>query len=50
MIYNLSASCTVQFQYVSNYPDVPPIFKITDMENLDEEHEDVLNDLVYEQV
>jgi hypothetical protein len=50
MIYNFSASCTVQFQYVSNYPDVPPIFKITDMENLDEEHEDVLNDLVYEQV
>ena len=45
-----TASCTVQFQYVSNYPDVPPIFKITDMENLDEEHEDVLNDLVYEQI
>lgn len=45
-----TASCTVQFQYVSNYPDVPPIFKITDMENLDDEHEDVLNDLVYEQI
>lgn len=45
-----TASCTVQFQYVANYPDEAPKFKITDTENLEEEHEDVLVELINEQI
>ncbi|CAG2247262.1 RWD domain-containing protein 1-like [Mytilus edulis] len=45
-----SASCTVKFQYVQNYPDEAPVFEITDLENLDEEYEDILNDFINEQI
>ena len=44
------ASCTVQFSYVETYPDEPPVFEITESDNIEEDQIQELLDLMTEQV
>lgn len=43
------ASCTVQFSYVETYPDEPPVFEITETDNIEDDQVQELLDLMTEQ-
>ncbi|XP_069139996.1 RWD domain-containing protein 1-like [Argopecten irradians] len=45
-----TAECTLQFSYVENYPEEPPVFEITEYENLEEDQIETLNSLITENI
>ncbi|XP_060079633.1 RWD domain-containing protein 1-like [Ylistrum balloti] len=45
-----AALCTLQFSYVEKYPEEPPVFEITEYENLEEDQIEVLNELITENI
>ncbi|OWF47579.1 RWD domain-containing protein 1-like [Mizuhopecten yessoensis] len=46
----LAAQCTLQFSYVEKYPEDPPVFEITEHENLEDDQIEALNELITETI